>query len=994
MIEEGGPCMRPYGKVFAAALACMLAAGTLRAQSTSGGLRGTVRGDDGLALPGVSVTVSSPGMQGTRTAISDQDGEYRLVLLPPGAYRAVFSLSGYRTVEEENVRIGQETVITIEVTLRPTSMDEVVVRGDAPMADVTSSAIRSTSSRRVVDDVPVGRDSMSLAFLAAGAVDGGGLADDRLAGNPSIMGASALENRTVVDQLDTTDPADGRAGTRVCSSFVKELQVTTGGWEAESGGAPGGVVSLITGSGGNELHGDVFGELTDGALTSNAKIPEGRGDSRTPNGGWDVGFTLGGGIVQDSLWYFLAWNPNRPRQNVRKDVYRGSEVYQSNRFVREVGLDAYTAKLTWQASRSSSLALNVLGDPTRVVNDVSDTTSNWIDSPWVEASDMTTDATRGGVDLGIGWSSMLSDAVFLEAGAGHHQNRDRWRPNLDTTSYQDQTGTGAWTDGVLGEVFFGGAGIQRPTDDRTRDQLRASVTWFLGRSHEVTFGGTSSSLEYTVHSSTAGPSNAFCSPTVEGGALQYNPATGLEQVIPNDCDANGDGVLDGVTMPARVGSSYRLRPGDIAMRSSENRSTGTTTGVSLFVQDSWRPAGNLTVSFGVRAEAERTTGDLTAVVPEQKLEFALGDMLAPRLGLVWDPTSSGRSKFYVHYGRIYQAIPLDTTVRWFGNESDEIAFFQYPESGLPSPTNPGALTSIYRSSSELTVVDPNVKPQFVEEVVLGGEYEVMTNLAIGAAYVNRRLGRVIAGISLDQGQTTFVTNSGGTFVANPATGVPLDTPVTLPKPVRTYDSVQLSLNKRYADRVQLYTSLMWSRLEGNWEGPSSRDSRQIDAGITSPPDLPELLEGAYGPLPNNRTWQVKAYGSYLFRCGLTTGFNFFYLTGTPVSKLGGHRLYGLDERFVTPRGSEGRTSSWANLDLHLGYPLQLGGGDLEVLLDVFNLFDTQVAVEVDQRWTVYAPGDEDVAPGGDIDAQTNSNWGKPLVYSAPRNVRVGLKYSW
>ena len=986
--------MRVFARVLVAALICPLAAGAVYAQSSSAGIEGTVTDDDGRALPAVRVAVSSPEMQGTRTAITDQDGDYRFVLLPPGTYRAVFTLSGYRTVEQENVRIGLETVITIKVALHPTSMDEVVVRGDAPMVDVTSTAIGSAFSRRVIDNVPVGRDVTSLTFLAAGVVDGGGLADERLAGNPSIMGGSALENRTVVDGLDTTDPGDGRAGTRISSSFVAELQVGTGGWEAEHRGALGGVVDMITGSGGNELHGDVFGYLTNDALTSGAKIPRGRGDSRTPDTGWDVGFTLGGKVVEDTLWYFIAWDPSRLEQNVRKDVFRGSEVYQSNRFRRTSQRESYAAKLTWRLNPSNSIVAHVLGDPTRVTNDVSDTSTNWIDSPLVGKSDMTTDPKRGGVNFGLRWSSALSDTFFLEGAAGHHRNQDQWVANLDTTSYQDQTGTGLWTDGVGGEVFFGGAGFQQPGDERTRDQLRASLTWLLGETHEVKTGAMYERLEVDVDSFMTGPSDAFCSPTVEGGALQYDPATGLESVIPNDCDTSGDGILDGVMMPSRLGSSYRLRPGEYDLLSSENRSTGTTTELGLYLQDSWRLADNLTVNIGLRAESSLSTGDLTEVIPERKLDFALGDIITPRLGLVWDPTSSGRSKVYAHYGTLYQALPLDLNTRWFGNRHDDLFFSEYPVNGLPSTANPGALASVYRSSSVLTLVDPNLKPEVLEEVVLGGDYEVMTNLEVGITYVSRRLRRAIEGISVDEGQTILVTNPGGTYVANPTTGVPLDTPVTFPRAVRDFDGVELSLDKRYSDRVQLYASLMWSRLEGNDEGLASRDNRQTGPDVTSSLDLPDLLEGGYGPLPNDRTWQVKAYGSYLFRCGLTAGFNFFHLTGTPVSKLGAHRIYGLDERFVTPRGSEGRTPGWSNLDLHLSYPVPLGDNDLEVLLDVFNLFDTQVAVVVDQRWTVYAPGDEDVAPGGDVNTQTNPDWSKPLVFSDPRNIRIGLKLSW
>jgi hypothetical protein len=168
----------------------------------------------------------------------------------------------------------------------------------------------------------------------------------------------------------------------------------------------------------------------------------------------------------------------------------------------------------------------------------------------------------------------------------------------------------------------------------------------------------------------------------------------------------------------------------------------------------------------------------------------------------------------------------------------------------------------------------------------------------------------------------------------------------------------------------------------------SRDNQQIDPNITSKFDLPELLDNGTGILQNDREWQLKTYGSYIFNSGLVTGFNFFYVTGNPISKLGAHRTYGLDERFVTPRGSEGRTEDWWSFDLHLAYPIKIGANRLEIMLDAFNLFDEQAAVEVDQRWTVNDPGEPDP------NVQTNDDWGEPLVFAQPRRFRVGLRFSF
>ncbi len=563
-----------------------------------------------------------------------------------------------------------------------------------------------------------------------------------------------------------------------------------------------------------------------------------------------------------------------------------------------------------------------------------------------------------------------------------------------------------WTNGLGDGVFFGGANFQQPKDDRTRDQLRGSFSWFLGESHEIKIGAGYNNVDYDMIYDVAGPSPSFCAPGDPGGVYTYDITTGDAVQVPYNCDSNSDGELDGVQMPARLGNRFRLRNGYYYNRNYKNASNGETEEYNLYLQDSWRVTDNFTVKLGLRAESSKSTGNSSGQVSDaglvKKLDFGFSDMLAPRVGLIWDPAGNGRSKVFAHYGKFYQSIPLTINVRAFGNEHYDFYYYSYPENGLlPSTSNPGLLTYIYNIGTSF--VDPNIKPQYLEEYVLGGEYEVMTDLAVGMKYINRSLGRVIEDISVDRGNTYYITNPGGTYTVNPATGVELDTPTTFPKPKRDFEGIELSLNKRLSHNWQLYSSLMWSELKGNYEGLYSRDNQQIDPNITSKFDLPELLANADGLLQNNREWQFKAYGSYLFDFGLIAGVNMFYLTGNPISKLGADHSYGLDERFVTPRGSEGTTDDWMNWDLHLAYPIHIGDYTLDLMLDVFNLFDEQVAIEVDQRWTVFEPAEYPggVAPPDEGDpaacatyGHCEDNWGKALVYAPPQNIRVGVKFSW
>jgi hypothetical protein len=974
------------------------------AQSIHGGIQGTVVDDAGDGLPGVTVQLSSPDLQGTRSAVTDVEGEFRFVLLPPGLYVVQFALPGFQLLEQRNVRVPIEGVITLRVEMAATFAEEILVSSESPVVDVTSTAMSTRIDEQFLDNLPLGRDFKSVTFLAAGAVDGGGIANDYLAGNPSIMGSSALENRYVIDQLDTTDPAYGRAGSQLSTSFIEEVQVKTAGYEAEYGGALGGVVNMMTRSGGNEFHGDVFGYFTNDSLWEEALVPSTRGEAKTTDREWDVGLTLGGRLIRDKLWFFVGYNPSIQDQRVQNDLTTmDGEYVTTNDFTRTFNRDFLMAKLSWQVTQHHALNLVALGDPTTIESDYY--RSNYVDSPYVPETNMFQDTRIGGINWGLSWNAIFSDEIFFEATLGQHRSREETFPYLESANYRDDSFDGRWTEGVGNGAYFGGSGFQQPKDDRIRDQVRAALTWFAGDAHELKIGGGYSRVEYDIDYNVVGPSDAFCSPLWPvdepnpywgwagyNGALVYDYDVADYLTVVPDCDTDGDGIEDGLSMPARTGNRFRLYDADYyggyGNSNYKNRSTGKTTEYNLYFQDAWRIRSNLTLSLGVRLESSESVGDFTRHSPDYKLEFGLGDMIAPRVGFVWDPADNGRSRVFGHYARFYESIPLDINVRAFGNEQFDFYYYRYPESGLPGTTNPGHLTYIFNAPSGWAVVDPEIEPQHLEELVLGGEYEVLPDAALGLTYVKRWIGRVIEDISLDNAFTYVITNPGGTYTVNPATGLPLDPPVFYPEMRRNFDGVELSLSKRYSHNWQAYLSLLWSRLEGNFEGLYSRRTQQLDPHILSAFDLPHLLENADGLLPNDREWELKLFGSYNFDFGLVVGANFFYVTGTPLSKLGRDRLYGGSERFVTQRGSEGRDDDWANLDLHLAYALPIRWYRLEFIIDVFNVFDEQASVEPDQVWTIYDQDDPEP------DAQTNFQWGEPLVYSPPRHARFGIKFSW
>ena len=946
---------------------------------TTGRIEGRVVNDQGESLPGVTVQINSGALQGERVAVTDADGRFRFVGLTPGSYDLRANLEGFGIVEQQNIKVSLDRTVTLQLQLNPAFGEEVTVSGVAPVIDTTSTTGGASFDEQLFQDLPTTRTFTGLAFAAPGVVTGG------LGSNPSIGGASAAENRYVIDGLDVTDPAFGTIGTTVPQEFVREVEVKTGGYEAEYSGALGGVLNVITKSGGNEFEGDVFAYYSDDSLQSTSPPVPAIGELRGYTE-YDFGAALGGKLIQDKLWYFVAANPSY------------TDDYQTNRGgiedTESTDKVFYSGKLTWQLNPNHQLVGSAFGDPT--------TGNDTILNSW---GHLGTDDDYGASSYGLTYNGTLGSSVFLEAGAGFYSEDVTSKPYNDVPRYDIRSLSGP-VAGFLQDTGCAdlsnynnpfssfsataasnctGATFAQEVNKRERDEYRGSVTWF-GQTgaidHEVKLGGVDRSVSYHDNARYPGPAPE---PFYDSKGNLVDP-TGLR------------------------GQRWLLFGSFSLLLEYQQDSKGDTDEQSAFVQDSIRFNDYFTLNLGMRFDGYNSKGELSGQNTglARELDFGLSDTPGPRIGFTWDVAKNGRSKLYGHYGRFYESVPLDINVRAFGNERFNFYYFYYPEDGsIPTAQNPGENFYIYILGGG-TGVDPNLDPMYTEETLAGFEYEVMPNLAIGIKGTQRSINNVIEDISVDGGQTYFITNPGGTVTVNPVTGEQLDSPAVFPSPTRDYEAVELSLNKRFSNNWQLYASAVYSKNEGNYGGLFRQDNGQLDPNITSLYDLPSLLQGADGLLPNDREYQFKAYGSYVWPIRLTTGFYFQWLNGTPISKLGAHPIYGLDERFVTARGSAGRTPDVWNLDVHLQYPLSFGSGvDLQLIADIFNITDQADASTVDQRWTnASRDADGNTLPGlagdcggpgtgpGTACPAGNPLWGTPTAYQTPRTIRLGARLSF
>lgn len=426
-----------------------------------------------------------------------------------------------------------------------------------------------------------------------------------------------------------------------------------------------------------------------------------------------------------------------------------------------------------------------------------------------------------------------------------------------------------------------------------------------------------------------------------------------------------------------------------------------TINFSTFAQDSWQILPNLTLNIGMRYEEQRLrnadhivgtraqgTGQLLG-----KNAMVLRDMWAPRIGAIYDWTKEGRSKVYGSWGRYYESLPMTINNRSFGAESNLTTRFD-TSAGACGGTDPNtggingvncladgvAQSDAFLNGSGVLVAS-GVKAQYLDEAILGVEYEIMEDLKIGVSYKNRALGRVLEDLSTDNAVTYILANPGDWSAEEERkleAKIERETDATekarlesdlaqfkgireFDDPRRDYHAVEVTASKRFSQRFYVVSSYTYSRTEGNYQGLFSSTSGQIDPNITSLFDLPELMANRDGRLPQDRPHFFKFDGFYTFdfkKAGdLTTGLSFRALSGTPTNATGAHYRYGQNETLLLPAGSRGRVAFNYNASIHVGYKRDLGKGmQIEGFLDLFNLnafefVGGQGTASIDQTYT-------------------------------------------
>ena len=299
---------------------CLLAA-PAAAQEQRASIEGTVKDNTGAVLPGVTVDAKNLSQGGVASAVSDAGGFFRFPSLAPGAYEVTAKLSGFtpKTFSRVELTLGQTKVL--DVALGVSGLSETVqVTSEQPLIDVKSSQRAYSITADQFVKLPKGRDFSTIVTQAPGANF------EAKSNGISIDGATAGENRFIIDGVETTNPQSGMQGKRLVLDFVQEVQVKSSGYAAEFGGSTGGVINVITRSGSNDFHGDAALYFNNDAMNGAERetlrlLPTNNRASEfvtLPKDGSrriEPGIGVGGPVMKDKLWFFASYLPSL--ENVR-----------------------------------------------------------------------------------------------------------------------------------------------------------------------------------------------------------------------------------------------------------------------------------------------------------------------------------------------------------------------------------------------------------------------------------------------------------------------------------------------------------------------------------------------------------------------------------------------------------------------------------------------------------------------------------------------------
>jgi hypothetical protein len=960
--------------------------------STTGSISGRVI-SGGKNISGATIRLSSG--QVTRTVVTNADGSFRLGLLNPGSWTAIVTASGYTSYQGTFVVSVNENS-NINFKLVESGSATVTVSGMAGAMDFTTSQVGLTQSMEDLSKIPTGRDFNNLITLSPGVVSSGALA------GPSISGASSLENSYYIDGLSTLDLRKGFQGGSLPTDFIDQVEIQTGGFKAEYS-ALGGVFSAITKSGTNTFSGSAWVNVDSYRNQAKAK----RNDiarQAEPAENNDYGFSAGGALIHDQLFYFVGANlttgsrPGSMNQNSLQDSDSKNDdtnIYAKiNYYLTEnQQITAFT-----QQREANSKQLNrypYYGTAQFGGNSVSETNNYGISYDWNPTTNFQ-----------------------LSVKYGHSEFSNSFIPTDPTNSrVGDDTRAIVSRPDLIGSTYYsGGMGIWTDLDAYISDQYKADLTYFSG-SHTFKFGVALTESTFKLRYGHGGTPQRYYSGVPEGTAGAYNPPynAALNSLYGYTAFHPTFALSTNSFAPyftIQANAAYTAASWLNAWWYDQNASVKQTN-KSFYAQDTIDMNHGINLSYGVRVDQQVITSPLG--VDLYKFDD-INDLLQPRLGITWDINQDGTTKLSANLARYYLAVPMQPVMRTGGSEvysrarwspnysvaANSYSFtlatgaWSLPTANFLTPRfiqdySYGFTAPAHQDGMQLTRRD---------ELVAGVDHVMDPNGILGgwtagAKFIYRQLRNPIEDWTPDAHTTILGNPRAGRITVG---GEVLEN-LYEAEAYNDYMAYVFQAEKRTASSY-FNISYTWSKLYGSFEGVGQTSNGQADATITSSWDFPKFW--GEGLLPTDRTHVVRVFGSKtydLMGSPFTVGLRASLQSGTPKSYLDDGTATGYDHNVVDPYdygnaipknhqyGTEGRTPFIPTADLYLSYSFNTGYkiGNKSVVLtpeiNVFNVTNTRRAVSND----IYGSYEGGVP---------NPDYGKETGWLTGRSVRFGVKVNF
>jgi carboxypeptidase family protein len=941
-----------------------------QSQATTGVIEGTVVDASGAFLPGVTVTVKNTATNFEQTTVTDRAGRFRVVLLPLGPYQVTTTLEGFASTVQRGLDLGVGQTLVVPVTLKQAAVSEqITVTAAAPLIETARTEGATRINQKSVEGLPNnGRNFLEYTKLTPGVTTVQGPDGDEL----SINGQKGIENNISVDGADFNNPFFGeqRGGQRPPFTFnldaVKEMVVIGDGANAEFGRSTSGFVNVITKSGTNKFDGTAHVVVKNKSLSSRAKRPDGSEAPKFDFNQTQTGFTLGGPIVRDRIFYFGALDlqkahstkqtePSRIEQRVVDAMAKFGSPNENGSIRRTNDARVLLTKVDWNASQKNIVTLRYNYTWSEQENGTFD-----VDSWGRSANSIERDSSHAGTGSLITTvsNSLLNEFRFQTS----RENRPRPYngPNITGQNRPLPDTAFDFVRGYrFGEPFF----IPVKYYD-TRIQFNNNVSYLRG-AHSFKAGA-----EFNRVNSV----QTFIG--FANGRYIFDSTDGFLNYVRNpkyvEC-SNGTTSENG-TCPA--GASIT---GPVLLYLQQAGANGLTveqagtqsipqTEPAVFVQDSWQATQNLNVQYGLRWEAEKEPFPITP--PDQVFyapfigktvngqEFPSNGkvpsdwrMWQPRFGISWSPHGDQRSVLRANAGIFYGRVPglSLASSRSTNGTRGQTLFRNSALTGIlgPVPTYPNLIPQSEVGSPffpDVYVFDRHFKNPRTRTASVSWEQEVITDYAVLVKYNYAKGDHITRFVNRNDNLLGCPWGSG--LAPGGANGISCGSPgvasglMTVESTARSlYHGVTLGITKRPSRHLQFQAYYTYSKDKS--DDDNERDPFTIRyAKVTN-------FDAEYGYSDRDQRHRVNSWLLWNAPAGVDVNVRYSYRSAQPKEITASGADANTPQDRINPDGSVTRRNlgrkdnQFSSLDLRIARPIPFGGVTIEPAIDIFNVMNSK-----------------------------------------------------